>query len=91
MMDNNVFFAELVSFLEQFSPIPANLTPDQDLFEHNLLQSLALVSLVVHLEQKYQVSLNERDLHEDNFRTLLTIANLIESKNHDMSPGNQPS
>lgn len=88
MMNNNVFFAELVNFLEQFSPVPASLAPDQDLFEHNLLQSLALVSLVVHLEQKYQVSLNEQDLHEDNFRTLLTIANLVESKTHDMSLGN---
>ncbi len=87
-MNNNVFFAELVNFLEQFSPVPASLAPDQDLFEHNLLQSLALVSLVVHLEQKYQVSLNEQDLHEDNFRTLLAIANLVESKTHDMSPGN---
>lgn len=87
-MNNNVFFAELVNFLEQFSPVPASLAPDQDLFEHNLLQSLALVSLVVHLEQKYQVSLNEQDLHEDNFRTLLTIANLVESKTHDMSLGN---
>lgn len=87
-MNNNVFFAELVNFLEQFSPVPASLAPDQDLFEHNLLQSLALVSLVVHLEQKYKVSLNEQDLHEDNFRTLLTIANLVESKTHDMSLGN---
>ena len=80
MINEQVFYKDLQIFLGQFNNIPNNLSPEQDLFVGGWLQSLALVSLVVHLEQQFSVQLNENDLHEDNFRNMKCIFNLISHK-----------
>lgn len=74
------FFEEIKEFLSRFTSIPADLTMDQDLFFNGYMPSLAMVSLVLYLESQSNIQLNEKDLSENNFRTIRDIYNLVKAK-----------
>jgi acyl carrier protein len=50
---------------------------DTDLMETGMLDSLALVDLLVHLEQEFGVQISLDVLEIDNFRSIRTIADFI--------------
>jgi methoxymalonate biosynthesis acyl carrier protein len=52
-------------------------SPDTDLIEGGLLDSLALVELIFQLEQEFEVSVPLDDLEIDRFRTVTNIGELI--------------
>ena len=57
----------------------APLTPESDLFEAGL-DSMAIMQLLLHIEDHFGVALEPADLSRENFRTAARIAALIESK-----------
>jgi acyl carrier protein len=57
----------------------APLTPDSDLFEAGL-DSMAIMQLLLHIEEHFQINLEPVDLSRENFRTATKIADLITSK-----------
>lgn len=53
---------------------------DADLFDTGVLDSLAFVELLVQLEQEFGVTTSVDDLEADNFRSIASIADFIESR-----------
>src|SRR5687767_13797049 len=53
---------------------------DTDLFDAGLLDSLAFVELLVCLEREFGVTTSVDDLEADNFRSIASIADFIESR-----------
>jgi D-alanine--poly(phosphoribitol) ligase subunit 2 len=54
--------------------------PDVDVIETGLLDSLGLVTLVVELEQRCGIEIPFETLEVDDFRTLNSIVQLIETR-----------
>lgn len=54
--------------------------PSSDLIEEGLLDSLGLVTLVVELEQRFTVRIPFETLDVDDFRTVASIAGLVEDR-----------
>ncbi len=52
---------------------------DVDLIQSGLLDSLALVELLLELEREFDISLPLRDLDIEDFRTIESIGTFIES------------
>ncbi len=53
---------------------------DVDVIETGLLDSLGLVTLVVEIEEQFNVSVPFETLDVDDFRTVRSIADLVESQ-----------
>jgi methoxymalonate biosynthesis acyl carrier protein len=51
--------------------------PDVDLIEEGLLDSLMLVELIVHLEDRYGIVVSLDDLELDHFRSLRRVSQFI--------------
>jgi len=54
-------------------------SPEADLVATGLLDSLALVELLAHLEQSYETRISLEDLDLDNFRYVARIARFLSS------------
>jgi D-alanine--poly(phosphoribitol) ligase subunit 2 len=52
-------------------------SPDVDLLESGLVDSIGMVELILHLEERFDVSLPMDALEIDDFRSMRTIADLI--------------
>jgi D-alanine--poly(phosphoribitol) ligase subunit 2 len=52
-------------------------SPDVDLLETGLIDSIGLVELILQLEDRFGISLPMDTLEIDDFRSIATIANLI--------------
>lgn len=53
------------------------LSPDADLFENGILDSLTFVDLVLHLEQQFDIHIAADDLELENFRSVEKIAAFV--------------
>lgn len=53
---------------------------DDPLIEDGYLTSLQTVELVMFIEEKYQIEIEPELVDEENFRTLNTVASLVEGK-----------
>lgn len=53
---------------------------DSDLFETGVLDSLAFVDLLFHLEQEFGVSTSVDDMEVDNFKSIACIANFLTAR-----------
>jgi D-alanine--poly(phosphoribitol) ligase subunit 2 len=59
---------------------------DLDLFEAGVLDSLAFVELLLHLEEEFGIRVPMEELEIDNFRTVRRIAQFVVSRNGKGSP-----
>ena len=60
--------------------IPEGFSNDFDLIKNELLDSMDYLSLITHVEDHYHVELQEEDITPENFRSVTTLAKVIESK-----------
>lgn len=56
------------------------LKDDEDIFETGFINSMFAMQLVLFLEKEFQLSISDDELDFDNFRTINTMVQLIESK-----------
>jgi acyl carrier protein len=64
------------------------LTLDYPLIEHHVLDSLALMTLVQFLEDRFGAKIDDEELLPENFETISAITELIQRKRSvDLSPG----
>lgn len=54
---------------------------DTDLLDSGLLDSLAFVDLLVHLEREFGIKISLEDLETDNFRCISKIAEFVANLN----------
>jgi D-alanine--poly(phosphoribitol) ligase subunit 2 len=55
-------------------------TPDTDLLQQGILDSMSLVQLLVDLEERFGVKIELQDLQIDDLRTIRSIAALVAAK-----------
>ena len=53
---------------------------DEDIFARNFVNSLFAMQLVLFVEQEFGITIENEDLDIDNFRTISSIAALVERK-----------
>ena len=58
----------------------SSIGADDPLIEDGYLTSLQTVELVMFIEEKFQVEIEPELVDEQNFRTLNTVASLVEGK-----------
>ena len=56
------------------------VSDDEGLIENGVLTSLQTVELVMFLEDRFGVTVEDEELDEENFATVRTIADLVTSK-----------
>lgn len=56
---------------------------DTDLFDTGLLDSLAFIDLLVHLEKEFGIKISLEHLEMDNFRRISRIAEFVASLDQD--------
>lgn len=66
-------------FSEQLFPLDETFAEDADLYQEGL-DSMALMQLILMLEQAFDIRLEPSDLGRENFQTLLAIGQLIINK-----------
>ncbi len=68
--------------LKEFLPgeDPANLTDDLPLITTGILDSIATLKLVLHLEERYRITLEAHEADKENLDTLNKIAALAAGK-----------
>jgi methoxymalonate biosynthesis acyl carrier protein len=59
------------------SRIKSSVGRDEDLFESGLVSSLLAMELITYLEKSYSVTIGDRDLVLDNFRTVEAMTRLV--------------
>lgn len=59
---------------------PEAVGPDVNLLDSGILDSVALVSMILHLEQRYGISLAREEIVPEHFGTVADIAALVERK-----------
>jgi acyl carrier protein len=57
-----------------------SLAPDDDLLELGIVDSLGIIQLVAHLEQKFGIQVSDDELVPSNFHTLRDLARFVEDK-----------
>ena len=56
------------------------LTADVALIDEGYLTSLQTVELLMFLEERFEIEIDPIEVDEENFKSLSTIASLVESK-----------
>lgn len=59
---------------------PANLTPQTELKESGILDSLSTLKLVTFLEEQFKVEFEADDLESGNLASIASIEGLVRSK-----------
>lgn len=52
---------------------------DMDLFANDVLNSLAIVSILVMIEETFSIEIDPEDIVPENFQSMRTICRLIET------------
>jgi acyl carrier protein len=76
--------AEIVAVVQEFFKNEVDhadvVQDDTDLIEAGVLDSLLMVMLIGHCEERLDIELDPEDLTEDNFRSLSSIVDFISSQ-----------
>ena len=56
------------------------VSDDEPLIERSVLTSLQTVELVMFMEDRFGVTIEDEELNEENFASIRSIANLVTSK-----------
>jgi acyl carrier protein len=64
----------------ELNPRQATLTPDTNLIEAGLLDSLSIFKLVVFMEQRFAIKIEAEDILVEHFETIRTLNILVRSK-----------
>ena len=66
--------------VDEFAPDidPDQLDPEWDLLEGGILDSLALLTVVAWIEDRFEVPVDAGEIGEDDLRTVQAICSLIE-------------
>lgn len=67
---------------------PEDLTPDYPLFEHKIVDSLGLLTVISFMETQFGIVVDDDELSPENFETIGAMAKLVERKR---APANGPA
>ena len=70
----------LLAFFAERTDVPSEFDADTDLLAWNLLDSLSVTDLLLHLESAFHVKLMARDVTPDNLRTVRRLTSLVAAR-----------
>lgn len=77
-MNREQVFPLIYEFIVESGPEGAvDISEDESLFENGFLDSFGIVSLVVFLEDTFDIHLNDDDLSEENLASVAAITNTV--------------
>lgn len=79
-IDTKQAAAEIRGWLKDNVAGSGDVDGDYPLIENGLLTSLQTVELVMFLEERFGITVEDEEFDEENFATISSIANLVESK-----------
>ena len=79
-MSDQMLYHQIAAFFSERLNLTVS-SPTQDLFETGVLDSMALVDLVMHLEQQFDIRISTDELEPDNFRSVAKIAGFVAAHN----------
>lgn len=79
-MDRSQVISTIRSFLGETHPAIMEADLSTNLFDSKLLDSAAIVDLVLFLEESFGLRLGDEDLSEDNFASLEALAAFVLGK-----------
>jgi len=85
MSNDNVLRERIIRLLADAMSLEIS-SVDTDLFEAGLLDSLAFVELLVHLEKEFGVTTSVDDLKVDNFNSVAHIAEFVAARSASAVP-----
>lgn len=62
-----------------------SLTPDEDLLEQRIIDSLGILRLVSYLEESQQIKILDGDIVPENFQSMNSIVKFVEEKKQNGS------
>jgi acyl carrier protein len=68
------------AFLAHLFPQPAELPDDADIAAQGFVNSLAVMEIVMFVEQQFGITVDDADLDWNNFRSINAIAGFVERK-----------
>jgi acyl carrier protein len=71
---------DIRSFVHESFYAPKGLTDDASLLDTGTMDSTGVLELIAFLEQRYGVSVGDREIHPDNFDSIVRIAAYVERK-----------
>jgi len=70
---------EIINYINlNFLPIDVEFDENTDLFESGIIDSMGVIELVSFIEERYDVSLDAKQMSADNFKTVNSILSLIQ-------------
>jgi acyl carrier protein len=57
-----------------------SLDPDEDLLEQRIIDSMAILKLVLFMEQTFGIEVNDEDIVPENFQSLNSTVKFVEQK-----------
>jgi methoxymalonate biosynthesis acyl carrier protein len=79
-MPDQILYDQIAEFFSERLNVTVS-SPAQDLFETGVLDSMAFVDLVMHLEQQFDIRISPGELEPDNFRSVAKIAGFVAAHN----------
>jgi len=77
MADRKRLEFDIQQFVHSRGSRHADVTLQTDLLENGLLDSLLLMDLIFHIEEKYGVRFDSDQVNPSNFRTIVDIVNFV--------------
>ena len=78
--DRKKLEANLTEFVRSRGARHAAATPSTDLLESGLLDSLLLMDLIFHIEERYGVRFDSDQVNPSNFRTIEDIVSFVQNQ-----------
>jgi methoxymalonate biosynthesis acyl carrier protein len=79
-MPDQVLYDQIAVFFSERLNLTVS-SPTEDLLETGVLDSLAFVDLVMHLERQFDIRISADELEPDNFRSVAKIADFVAAHN----------
>jgi len=79
-MPDQVLYDQIAAFFSDRLNLTVS-SPAEDLLETGVLDSLAFVDLVMHLEQQFAIRISADELEPENFRSVEKIAGFVAARN----------
>lgn len=80
MLDTTTLQTQITRFFSERLNVDVP-SEETDLFDTGVLDSLAFVELLLHLEQHFHVRVSMEELHADHFRTISHIVDFVSARN----------
>ena len=79
-MPDQILYDQIAAFFSERLHLNIS-SPAEDLFETGVLDSLAFVDLLMHLEQQFDIRISTDEMEPDNFSSVAKIAGLVAAHN----------